>query len=171
LLARRLIERGVRFVTVNMYETVFDEITWDIHGSKPFTDIAEMSRLVAPDFDRAYSALLEDLHDRGLLKTTIVTAMGEFGRTPKINGNTGRDHFPGAWSTVLCGGGIKGGQPYGKTSADGNKVETKPTSVGDFLATVCSALGIDPLKQNNSNVGRPIRIAEPTAKPIKEIVA
>src|SRR5205807_8060012 len=78
LLARRLIERGVRFVTVNMFETVFDEITWDIHGSRPFTDINEMSRLVAPNFDRAYSALLEDLHERGLLASTIVTAMGEF---------------------------------------------------------------------------------------------
>ena len=85
LLARRLIERGVRFVTVNMFETVFDEITWDIHGSRPFTDISEMSRLVAPNFDRAFSMLLEDLHERGLLKNTIVTAMGEFGRTPKIN--------------------------------------------------------------------------------------
>src|SRR5262249_10840468 len=85
LLARRLIERGVLFVTVNMFETVFGEITWDIHGSKPFTDIAEMARLVAPNFDQAYSALLEDLHGRGLLSTTVVAALGEFGRTPKIN--------------------------------------------------------------------------------------
>jgi hypothetical protein len=85
LLARRLIERGVRFVTVNMFETVFDEVTWDIHGSRPFTDISEMARLVAPNFDQAYSALLEDLKERGLLTSTIVTAMGEFGRTPKIN--------------------------------------------------------------------------------------
>src|SRR2546428_150523 len=79
LLARRLIERGVRFVTVNMFETVFDEITWDIHGSRPFTDIGEMARQVAPNFDQAYSTLLEDLSERGLLKTTIVTALGEFG--------------------------------------------------------------------------------------------
>src|SRR5262249_9142782 len=85
LLARRLIERGVRFVTVNMFETVFDEITWDIHGSRPFTDITEMAKLVAPNFDQAYSALLEDLRDRGMLEKTIVTAMGEFGRTPNIN--------------------------------------------------------------------------------------
>src|SRR5947208_1466272 len=80
LLARRLIERGVRFVTVNMFETVFDEVTWDIHGSRPFTDIAQMSREVVPNFDQAYSALLEDLRDRGMLESTIVTAMGEFGR-------------------------------------------------------------------------------------------
>src|SRR5204863_9615568 len=82
LMARRLIEAGVRFVTVNMFETVFDEITWDIHGSKPFTDITEMSKQVAPNFDQAFSALLEDLNDRGLLETTMVTALGEFGRTP-----------------------------------------------------------------------------------------
>src|SRR5206468_3074016 len=91
LLARRLIERGVRFVTVNMFETVFDEITWDIHGSRPFTDIAEMAKLVAPNFDQAYSTLLEDLHDRGLLQTTMVVALGEFGRTPKGNPAGGRD--------------------------------------------------------------------------------
>src|SRR4029078_12676838 len=95
LLARRVIERGVRFVTVNMFETVFDEITWDIHGSKPFTDIAEMSRLVAPNFDLAFTTLLEDLKERGLLQNTIVTALGEFGRTPKVNPAGGRDHHPG----------------------------------------------------------------------------
>src|SRR5438270_11947359 len=82
LMARRLIERGVRFVTINMFETVFDEVTWDIHGSRPFTDIAQMSREVVPNFDQAYTALLEDLHQRGLLQSTVVTAMGEFGRTP-----------------------------------------------------------------------------------------
>src|SRR5207248_5082793 len=79
LLARRLIEAGVRFVTVNMFETVFDEITWDIHGSRPFTDINEMAKQVAPNFDQAFSTLLEDLQERGLLETTIVTALGEFG--------------------------------------------------------------------------------------------
>src|SRR5437764_3651615 len=95
LMARRLIERGCRFVTVHMFETVFDEITWDIHGSRPFTDISEMSRQVAPNFDQAFSTLLEDLLDRGPLESTIVTAMGELGRTPKINPAGGRDHHPG----------------------------------------------------------------------------
>ena len=85
LLARRLIEAGVRFVTVNMFETVFDEITWDIHGSKPFSPISCYRDLVGPMFDMAYSSLLEDLHDRGLLTNTMVVAMGEFGRTPKVN--------------------------------------------------------------------------------------
>src|SRR5207237_4218709 len=81
LMARRLIERGVRFVTVNMFETVFSEITWDIHGSKPFTDIVEMSRLVAPNFDQAFSALLEDLQERVRVTPHVVYAFGELGRT------------------------------------------------------------------------------------------
>src|SRR5437764_8362564 len=92
LLARRLIEAGVRFVTVNMFETVFSEITWDIHGSRPFTDIQQMAELVVPSFDRAYSTLLTDLAERGLLDSTMVVAFGEFGRTPKINPAGGRDH-------------------------------------------------------------------------------
>ena len=115
LLARRLIERGVRFVTVNMFETVFDEITWDIHGSRPFTDITEMARLVAPNFDQALSTLLDDLNDRGLLQNTIVTAMGEFGRTPKINPAGGRDHHPGVWTILMGGGPIKGGRIIGES--------------------------------------------------------
>src|SRR5205823_6271828 len=85
LLARRLIEAGVRFVTINTFITVFDEITWDIHGSKPFTSIAGMKDIVAPMYDQGYSALLEDLFDRGMLDNTMVANLAEFGRTPKIN--------------------------------------------------------------------------------------
>jgi uncharacterized protein (DUF1501 family) len=115
--------------------------------------------------------LLEDLEQRGLLASTLVVWMGEFGRTPRINGQQGRDHFPDAWSTVLCGGGIKGGTVYGKTSPDGMTVQDKQVSVPDFLATVARALGIDPTKQNMSNIGRPIRIADPKARPIEEVLA
>jgi uncharacterized protein (DUF1501 family) len=97
--------------------------------------------------------------------------MGEFGRTPRINGNKGRDHWASSWSTVLAGGGINGGQVIGRTSADGMSVEDRPVTVPDLLATVCSALGIDPRLQNQSNVGRPIRLVEPSAKPIKEVLA
>jgi uncharacterized protein (DUF1501 family) len=97
--------------------------------------------------------------------------MGEFGRTPKINGANGRDHWAVSWSTVLAGGGIKGGQVVGKTTKDGMHVDERPVSVPDLLATVCLALGLDPRKQNQSNVGRPIRLVEPNAKPIKEVVA
>jgi uncharacterized protein (DUF1501 family) len=97
--------------------------------------------------------------------------MGEFGRTPKINPGKGRDHWAVSWSTLIAGGGIKGGQTYGKTSKDGMEVVEGKTSVADFLATVCKALGLDPMKQNNSNVGRPIRLVEPSAKPVEEVLA
>ncbi len=110
LLARRLIERGVRFVTINMFETVFNEITWDIHGSKPFSPISCYRDLVGPMFDNAYASLLEDFKERGLLQKTIVLAMGEFGRTPKINPAGGRDHWPQAWTILMGGGPIQGGR-------------------------------------------------------------
>jgi uncharacterized protein (DUF1501 family) len=121
--------------------------------------------------DAGWSTLLTDLRDRGLLDSTLVVWMGEFGRTPKINAFAGRDHFPTAWTTVLSGGGIAGGQAVGRTTDDGMSVEERPVSVPDFLATVCLALGIDPRKQNMSNVGRPIRIADPDAKPLREALA
>jgi uncharacterized protein (DUF1501 family) len=114
---------------------------------------------------------MRDLRARGLLDSTLVVWMGEFGRTPKINPQLGRDHFATAWTTVLAGGGIKGGQAIGRTSADGSEVEERAVSVPDFLATTCLALGIDPLKQNMSDVGRPIRIVDLKAKPIKEVLA
>jgi hypothetical protein len=129
LLARRLVERGVRFVTVNMFETVFDEVTWDIHGSRPFTDINEMAKLVAPSFDQGYSALLEDLAQRGLLSKTVVTAMGEFGRTPKINPAGGRDHHPGCWSILLSGGKIRPGQVVGSSDELGYTPKSRPANL------------------------------------------
>jgi uncharacterized protein (DUF1501 family) len=111
-----------------------------------------------------------DLKQRGMLETTLIVWMGEFGRTPKINNSRGRDHWAKSWTTVLAGGGVKGGQVVGKTSADGMEVVERPVGVEDFLATVAVALGIDIQKQNNSNVGRPIRIVEPTARPLQEVL-
>jgi hypothetical protein len=169
LLARRLIERGVRFVTVNMYETVFDEITWDIHGSRPFTDIAEMARLVAPAFDQAYSTLLEDLKDRGLLETTIVTAMGEFGRTPKINPAGGRDHHPGVWTILLGGGPIKGGQVIGESDELGYAPKSRPLTPGDVAATIYRGLGLDPHRELPGPQNRPLPLVDYNAQPIKEL--
>jgi hypothetical protein len=159
LLARRLVEAGVPFVEVTLDG-------WDTHNQN-FDAVKRLSGALDP----AWATLMEDLHMRGLLDTTTIVWMGEFGRTPKINGQQGRDHFPRAWSTVLAGGGIKGGQVVGKTSADGTSVEEREVPVPDFLATVCQALGVDPMKQNQSNVGRPIRIVDKVAKPITEVVA
>jgi hypothetical protein len=169
LMARRLIEAGVRFVTVNMFETVFDEITWDIHGSRPFTDIQEMARLVAPAFDSAYTALLEDLKDRGLYEKTIVCAMGEFGRTPKVNPAGGRDHHPGVWTIIMGGGPIQGGRIVGESDELGYAPKTKPITPAEVAATLFKALGLDPHRELPGPQGRPIPIADFGASPIMEL--
>jgi hypothetical protein len=166
LLARRLVERHVPFVEVSLATVGNLTLGWDTHLNN-FDSVRKLSEVLDP----AWSTLMIDLKDRGLLDTTLVIWMGEFGRTPKINGQRGRDHWANTWSAVLGGGGIKGGQVIGKTSKDGMAVEERPVGVEDFLATAALALGIDITKQNNSNVGRPIRIVEPTANPIKEVLA
>jgi uncharacterized protein (DUF1501 family) len=158
LLARRLVERGVPFVEVTLGG-------WDTHDNN-----FEQVRSLCEVLDPAWAALLEDLGDRGLLDTTLVVWMGEFGRTPGINPRNGRDHYPAAWSVVLGGGGIRGGQAVGRTSKDGLAVEDRPVSVPDLMATVCLAIGLDPRKQNASNVNRPIRQADPAADPVKEVL-
>lgn len=171
LMARRLIEAGVRFVTVNMFETVFDEITWDIHGSRPFTDINEMAKQVVPNFDKAYSALLTDLKDRGLSKNTIVVATGEFGRTPKINPAGGRDHHPGTWSMLMGGGPVKNGIVVGETDELAYAPKTRPVTPAEVAATLYSALGIDPHKEMPGPQNRPIPLTDYHAKPIGELVS
>jgi hypothetical protein len=165
LLARRLVERNVPFVEVTLGAVPGVPEGWDTHQNN-FDQVPKLCKVL----DTAWAALLVDLKQRGLLESTLVVWMGEFGRTPRINPQKGRDHFPNAWSTVLAGGGIKGGQVIGKTSPDGLTVADNMLQVPDFLATVCKALGVDPRKQNSSNVGRPIRIADPSAKPIKEVL-
>jgi hypothetical protein len=167
LLARRLVERGVPFVEVTLSRAEgANSLGWDTHQAN-FEAVKKLSAVL----DAGWSTLLEDLKNRGLLDTTLVVWMGEFGRTPKVNAFGGRDHFPAAWTTVLGGGGIAGGQVIGRTADDGMSIEDHPVAVPDFLATVCLALGIDPRKQNSSNVGRPIRIADPNAKPLRELLA
>jgi hypothetical protein len=166
LLARRLVERGVPFVEVTLSNATGVMAGWDTHQQN-FDQVKRLCGVLDP----AWATLMQDLKERGLLDTTLVVWMGEFGRTPKINQEGGRDHFPNAWSTVLGGGGIKGGQVVGKTSPDGMTVAERPVTVPDFVATVCKALGVDPRKQNMSNVGRPIRLADPAGKPITEVLA
>jgi hypothetical protein len=168
LLARRLIERGVPFVEVTLANVPGQTMSfaWDTHFQN-FDAVKKLCEVL----DSGWSTLMRDLRARGLLDSTLVVWMGEFGRTPKINQQQGRDHFPNAWTTVLGGGGIKGGQVIGKTSPDGTSVVERPVSVPDFLATTCLALGIDPLKQNMSDIGRPIRIVDLKAQPIREVLA
>jgi uncharacterized protein (DUF1501 family) len=113
---------------------------------------------------------MNDLRDRELLDSTLVIWMGEFGRTPNINPNNGRDHFPNAWSTVLGGAGIAGGQVVGDTGVDGMTVADRPITVSEFYATICAALGIDHRKENISSAGRPITIVDAVGEPVKELL-
>ncbi len=128
-----------------------------------------MSKLVAPNFDRAYSALMDDLTDRGLLSNTMVLAMGEFGRTPKVNPAGGRDHHPGVWSIVMGGGPIKGGRVIGESDELGYAPKTRPVTSGEVAATVFRGLGLDPHKELPGPQGRPIPLAEFSLQPIKEL--
>ncbi|HEV3117719.1 MAG TPA: DUF1501 domain-containing protein, partial [Gemmataceae bacterium] len=169
LLARRLIEHGVPFVEVTHSTApgLNGTLGWDTHQNN-FDNVRSLSGVL----DKGWSMLMTDLKQRGLLDTTLIVWMGEFGRTPRIaSERKGRDHWANSWSTVLAGGGVKGGQVIGRTSKDGTTVEERAVSVPDLLASVSLALGVDFMKQNASNVGRPIRIVEPTAKPIKEVLA
>ncbi len=161
LLARRLVETGVSFVEVNLGG-------WDTHMNN-FQRVTQLSGQVDP----AMSQLITDLKDRGLLDTTLVIWMGEFGRTPRINTRSaqpGRDHYPRAWSLAMFGGGIRGGQVIGRTDAEAATVVDRPVSTLDFMATVCRILGIDYNKQNSTPIGRPIRIVERGANPISQLV-
>ena len=169
LLARRLIERGVRFVTVNMFETVFNEITWDIHGSAPFSPIECYKNQVGPNFDTAYSALIEDLRNRGMLENTMVLAFGEFGRTPKINPAGGRDHHPACWTVLFAGGAIKGGRVVGASDEIGYAPKDRPVTTAEIAATVYHGLGIDLATELPGPQGRPIRLADHGVEPITEL--
>jgi hypothetical protein len=164
LLARRLIEREVPFVEVALGSFGGDSPDWDTH----INNFAGVKNLCG-QLDSGWSQLMLDLQDRGLLESTTILWIGEFGRTPNINDNAGRDHFPGAWSCALAGGGIQGGQVYGKTSDDGMEVTDKKLKVGNVLSTLCTALGIDPSDENYTEIGRPIPLVE--AEPIDELLA
>lgn len=169
LLARRLVERGVRFVTVNTFITVFGEITWDIHGSKPFTSIEGMRDIVAPMYDQGYSALIEDLFQRGMLDTTMVTALAEFGRTPKVNPAGGRDHWPGVWTVSFAGGGVQGGRVVGKSDEIGAYPAENPVTPSNVVATIYESLGIDLETRLPGPQSRPYPVVDFGVKPIKEL--
>ncbi|MDX1981578.1 MAG: DUF1501 domain-containing protein [Bryobacteraceae bacterium] len=166
LLARRLVESGSRFVTAAGYHGT----SWDTHSNN---DSSHRDRL-CPTLDRTLSALVDDLSERGLLETTLVIAMGEFGRTPMINPNLGRDHWPNCWSLALTGGGIKTGQVIGATDEKGYNVAERVVSMGDLYATVYKAMGIDWRKEYMSPIGRPIKIAnsleDTTGEPVAELL-
>ena len=148
ILARRLVEAGVSAVELSLGG-------WDTHAQ---TFNAHSTRL-QPTLDKAMGTLVKDLVDRGMWQNTVVVWMGDFGRTPRINQNSGRDHWSRCWSVVVGGGAMKNGQAYGSTDADGMSVADNPVRVGDMFATVYRALGIDPTTQVRDAIGRPFGIA------------
>jgi hypothetical protein len=149
LLARRLVEGGVRFVTVAK-----GWLNYDTHGDNFNT----MKKVLLPEFDPAFATLIEDLSERGMLDSTLVIAMGEFGRTPKVNADAGRDHHNKAWTVAFAGGGLTGGRVIGATDKTATEVTDTPVEPEDLLFTIYSMLGIDPAKEYHTSIGRPSRI-------------
>ncbi|MGP0066298.1 MAG: DUF1501 domain-containing protein [Isosphaeraceae bacterium] len=156
LLARRLVQAGVTFVEVRSNG-------WDTHQQSH-----ERVGKLATQVDPAFATLIADLKRHGLLNNTLVVWMGEFGRTPKINPNAGRDHFPRVFNIALAGGGVKCGQVIGSSSADGTEVKDHPVSVPDLLASVCHALKVDPNKEAMTPVGRPMKVVD-GGKPVRAL--
>src|SRR5262249_28680867 len=157
LLARRLVEAGVRLVTVDLR-------WWDTH----VLGFDSLRRGFLPRFDRAYTALIEDLEQRGLLESTLVIAWGEFGRTPRVNAQAGRDHYPNVVSAALARGPIKGGRVVGESDAKGAFPKTNPKTPQDVLATMYRHLGVDTAAEYLNTAGRPMRVL-PSGEPIDEL--
>lgn len=160
LLARRLVEAGVPFINVNDFRQQGQN--WDSHAD----NFTQHRRYLLPQADRALAALIEDLHERGLLESTLVVACGEFGRTPTINGTAGRDHWPDCYSILLAGGGIQGGQVYGSSDRIGAFPETNPVTPADLAATIFDRFGIDPATEIHDTTGRPWRISSGSPIPL-----
>jgi Protein of unknown function (DUF1501) len=168
-LARRLVERGVRLVTVNMFDTVFNATTWDCHanGGSLAVTLDDYKNTLCPMLDVAYTALLEDLYQRGLLDTTLVLAMGEFGRTYKLNSRGGRDHWPGVWSVLFAGGGVRGGQVIGSSDKHGAEPKDRPVHASEIAATVYHSFGLDLATTLPASPDRQVPLTE--AKPVLEL--
>lgn len=171
LAARRLVEQGVRFVTINMFDSLAGRITWDCHANGAWAPatIADYRNALCPDLDRALSALLDDLDQRGLLENTMVVATGEFGRTPRISDGGGRDHSMGVWSALIAGGGIRGGQVIGASDARGALPAERPILPAELTATILERLGVDISTRLALPEGGELALAD--AGPIPELLA
>ena len=164
-----LVEHGVRFITLNTFTTVFNEATWDIHGFKPFTTVAAMKEIVAPMYDQGYSALIEDLFQRGILDTTLVAALSEFGRTPRINAAGGRDHWTQCWTSCFAGGGVQGGRVIGKSDAIGAYPIERPVTPSEIIATIYQSLGLKLDTQLPGPQSQSFPLVNPGTQPIREL--
>lgn len=170
LMARRLIERGARFITINHFDTVFNLSCWDMHadGGGLNNTYLDYERMLCPQFDWAFTALIEDLGYRGMLNDTVVCVLSEFGRTPGINPRGGRDHHPGVWTNFMAGGPIKGGQVIGSSDKQGARPQNNPIEPPQILASIYHAMGIDLETTMMPGPGnRPIRLVE--AEPIDQL--
>jgi len=156
LLARRLVEAGVRFITVFDGQYNGQTANWDAHENV----FGRLKNDLIPPADQAFAALIDDLTGRGLFEETLVIAMGEFGRTPKINGNAGRDHWPNCYSIVLAGGGVQGGITLGSSDKLGAYPDTDPVTPADLAATLFQRFGLDPAREMNDLTGRPYKLAD-----------
>ncbi len=170
LMARRLIEHGCRYVTVNHFDTVFGIACWDMHadGGSLNNTYEDYEKILCPQFDQAFTALITDLEQNGLLSETVVAVLSEMGRTPTLNGKGGRDHYPSAWTNFLCGGPIRGGNVIGSTDKIGSAPLDRPVQPPEILASIYTAMGIDLETTMMPGPGsRPIRLIE--AEPIREL--
>ncbi len=170
LMARRLVERGARYVTINHFDTVFGLSCWDMHadGGGLNNTYLDYERMLCPQFDWAFTALIEDLSYRGMLNDTVVCVLSEFGRTPGINPRGGRDHHPGVWTNFMAGGPIKGGQVIGSSDKQGARPQNNPIEPPQILASIYHAMGIDLETTMMPGPGnRPIRLVE--AEPIDQL--
>lgn len=169
--ARQLVERGVAVVTVNLFDRLHEQLTWDAHaaGTVAPATLFDYRDSLCPEFDRAVAALLEDLSQRGLWNDTLVVATGEFGRTPKPNRNGGRDHWSKAWSALIAGGSVAGGQVVGGTDSIAASVVDRPVDPAELTATIYSHLGIDPHMILTADDGATLPLLE--ADPVSELVA
>lgn len=165
LLARRLIEAGARVVTVNMFDSVFDRLSWDCHadGGSLATTLHDYAETLCPQFDMAFAGLLDDLGERGLLSSTLIVATGEFGRSPKINPRGGRDHWTGVWSAALAGGGVAGGRVIGASDRHAAEPRDRPVKLPELTATIYRSLGIDLATRLPQPDGRVLPVASAPA--------
>jgi len=163
------VEAGAKFVSINSFPTVFDAPSWDCHadGGSLRTDLTDIRDTVAPAFDTAFAALLTDLDARGLLDTTLVVATGEFGRTPRLNANGGRDHWAAAWTAIVAGGGTKGGRIIGRTDAKGTEPTDRPVTPQELVATIFHAMGVAPDATIPGPDGKPVAVYPGT--PVAEL--
>jgi hypothetical protein len=172
LMARRLIEGGVRYVTVNHFDTVFNLSCWDMHadGGGLNNTYKDYERMLCPQFDQAFTALIDDLEHRGMLANTVIAVLSEFGRTPRVNGRGGRDHYPNVWTNFLCGGNIRGGQVVGASDRIASAPHDYPVEPPQIIASIYHGMGINlDTTMMPGPGGRPVRLVE--AEPIRQLFA